>query len=101
MAKPSPAPRLGDELPSERLFRIADAAERLAVSQRTIWNWIRDGQLDVVRLGRSTRLRASDINRLAREGLPGQEPRLSSESKTDLQEAPRLEREAPEGKELL
>lgn len=53
-----------------RLLRVPDAADRLAVCERILWTWIRDGRLPAVRLGRSTRIRESDIDNLVRTGLP-------------------------------
>lgn len=39
---------------SRRLVSLADAADALAVSTRTVRRYIADGQLDAVRLGRKT-----------------------------------------------
>ena len=56
----------------EHLLRIAEAASRLALSERSVWTLLRTGALPLVRIGRATRVRASDIERLMREGLPAE-----------------------------
>jgi excisionase family DNA binding protein len=49
---------------SRRLVSLADAAEALAVSTRTVRRYIADGQLDAVRLGRKTlRIKVESIER--------------------------------------
>lgn len=47
------------------------AAQRLAVSVRMVWRLIADGHLPVIHIGRSARIRVSDIDRLARFGTRG------------------------------
>lgn len=54
--------------PGDRLLRVRETAEILAISERQVWNLIRAGKLEVVRLGRSTRLRASQVLRLVQVG---------------------------------
>lgn len=50
---------------TRKLVSIADAAEALAVSPRTVRRYIADGQLDAVRLGRKTlRIKVDSIERL-------------------------------------
>lgn len=58
---------------SDRLLRAREAAEVLAISERQVWNLARAGELELVRLGRSTRFRASSVRRLIRAGAKGQE----------------------------
>jgi excisionase family DNA binding protein len=49
---------------TRRLVSLADAAEALAVSTRTVRRYIADGQLDAVRLGRKTlRIKTDSIER--------------------------------------
>lgn len=49
---------------SRRLVSLADAADTLAVSTRTVRRYIADGQLDAVRLGRKTlRIKVESIER--------------------------------------
>lgn len=49
---------------TRRLVSLADAADALAVSTRTVRRYIAEGQLDAVRLGRKTiRIRIDSIER--------------------------------------
>ena len=49
---------------TRRLVSLADAADALAVSTRTVRRYIADGQLDAVRLGRKTlRIKLDSIER--------------------------------------
>jgi excisionase family DNA binding protein len=49
---------------TRRLVSLADAAEALAVSPRTVRRYIAEGQLDAVRLGRKTlRIKIESIDR--------------------------------------
>ncbi len=53
------------------LLTVPEAARRLSVSERLIWRAISEGVLEVVRLGRATRVRVDEVERVAREGLAG------------------------------
>jgi excisionase family DNA binding protein len=49
---------------TRRLVSLADAADALAVSTRTVRRYIAEGQLDAVRLGRKTlRIKVDSIER--------------------------------------
>ena len=49
---------------TRRLVTLADAADALAVSTRTVRRYIADGQLEAVRLGRKTlRIKAESVER--------------------------------------
>ena len=49
---------------TRRLVSLADAADALAVSTRTVRRYIADGQLEAVRLGRKTlRIKVDSIER--------------------------------------
>lgn len=61
------------EAPCDRLHRVPEASERLAISERTLWAWIANGRLPAVRLGRATRVRESDLRRLIAEGVTERE----------------------------
>ncbi len=59
----------------EILLDVREAAGRLKVSVRQIWKLCASGRLcPPVRLGRSVRWRASDIDEFIREGCPPQDP---------------------------
>ena len=51
------------------LLTVPEAARRLSVSERLIWRAITEGVLEVVRLGRATRVRVEEVERVSREGL--------------------------------
>ncbi len=51
-----------------RLVTVPRAAELLAVSPRLVWRLIASGDLDVVRLGRATRVKVESIDQLIARG---------------------------------
>ncbi len=54
---------------------VAEVADRLKLNQQTVRNWIDQGSLPALRVGRRVRIRRSDYERLLTEGLdvnPGQ-----------------------------
>ncbi|MCC7144628.1 MAG: helix-turn-helix domain-containing protein [Candidatus Eisenbacteria bacterium] len=51
-----------------RLVTVPRTAELLAVSPRLIWRLIASGDLEVVRLGRATRVKLESIDRLIERG---------------------------------
>jgi excisionase family DNA binding protein len=53
---------------SVKLLRVPEAAEILALSQKTVWQWIGERRIGVVRLGRAVRIPQSEIERLMEEG---------------------------------
>ena len=53
-----------------QLLTIKQAAEQLAQSEATIRKWIYQGRLPSVKNGRSRRVRQSDIDQVASNGLP-------------------------------
>ncbi|MCW5775899.1 MAG: helix-turn-helix domain-containing protein [Phycisphaeraceae bacterium] len=55
---------------SARLLTVPVVAQRLAVSERWVWRAISEGTIRAVRLGRATRVRAEDVEHIARVGLP-------------------------------
>lgn len=57
-------------IPAGQLLKVAAAAARLGMGQRTIWRWQKLGVIPSVRLGRSVRFREADIVRIAAKGLP-------------------------------
>jgi excisionase family DNA binding protein len=58
-------PPLPDRTPRTVLLPIPQVAERLSVSQRTVWAMIADGRLPAIRLGsRATRVAADEVEKL-------------------------------------
>jgi excisionase family DNA binding protein len=55
--------------PTEDSFlTVAEVAELLKLNQQTVRNWIDQGSLPALRVGRRVRIRQSDLNRLLEEG---------------------------------
>jgi excisionase family DNA binding protein len=48
----------------ERLLDVDATAEALGVCPRTVRRMIKDGRIPALRVGRSVRIRAADLNRL-------------------------------------
>ncbi len=63
MSKPS-VPRV-----TSQLHKVPVAAGKLDISPKTMWNWIGQGRVGVVRLGRSVRVPQQEIDRLIEEGF--------------------------------
>jgi excisionase family DNA binding protein len=55
-------------MPAPKLLKVPEAAEILALSQKTIWQWIGERRIGVVRLGRAVRIPLSEIERLLEVG---------------------------------
>lgn len=55
------------------LLTAREVGRRLAISERTVWKLLRQGQLVRVRIGRSTRVRESDIDHLMQNRLSAAE----------------------------
>lgn len=45
------------------LLSIPKVAEYLSISERTVWRMIADGRLATMKVGSSTRIRESELNR--------------------------------------
>ncbi len=55
-----------------RWFTVSEVAKKLAVSPKTVYGWILDGELGATKFGpQSTRVRASELARFEREGIEG------------------------------
>jgi excisionase family DNA binding protein len=67
----------------DTLLRLREAAKILAVSERQVWNLIASGVLERVRIGGSTRVRRSDVERVVRVGATQEEVRGSALGATD------------------
>lgn len=51
-------------LPPQAYYKIEEVAQILTVSRRTVYRLIEDGELPVVRVRRSVRIRREDLERL-------------------------------------
>lgn len=58
----------------DRLLPVSDVAKRFNVSDQTIYRWIDDGILPVVKVRRLLRIRQSDVDRLLEESSPPAAP---------------------------
>lgn len=54
--------------PDESFLTVAEVAEKLKLNQQTVRNWIDQGSLPAVRVGRRVRILRSDFDRLVEEG---------------------------------
>lgn len=54
---------------TDRLLRPHEAADLLGISLRMLWRLRATDKLPVVKIGRSTRFRLSDLQRLVAEGV--------------------------------
>jgi excisionase family DNA binding protein len=54
---------------TRQLSTISDAASRFSVKPSGLRQWIRDGKVAVVRLGRLVRISEEEIERVMREGI--------------------------------
>jgi excisionase family DNA binding protein len=51
-----------------KLLTVQESADQLGLSARTIWGWIYERRLEVVRLGRAVRIKQSSIDQLIEQG---------------------------------
>jgi excisionase family DNA binding protein len=51
--------------PAKLLYSIPDAARALSIGKSTVWALLAAGKLSAVKIGRSTRIPASELVRLA------------------------------------
>jgi excisionase family DNA binding protein len=51
-----------------QLHKVPEVAEMLDLSEKTIWQWIGQRRVAVVRLGRSVRISRAEIERLISDG---------------------------------
>jgi excisionase family DNA binding protein len=52
----------------EEFLTVAEVAELLKLNQQTVRNWIDQGSLPAVRVGRRVRIRRSDLERVLQDG---------------------------------
>ena len=56
------------ELAEESFLTVAEVAEMLKLNQQTVRNWIDQGSLPALRVGRRVRIKRSDLERVLEEG---------------------------------
>ncbi|MBO8183419.1 MAG: helix-turn-helix domain-containing protein [Archaeoglobus sp.] len=54
---------------NERLLTPDEVAERLAMSSKTVKDWLRSGKLKGVKLGKFWRVRPEDLDEFIRENI--------------------------------
>src|SRR5438270_11119050 len=52
----------------DEYLTVKEIAERLKLNQQTVRNWIDDGRLSAVRIGRRVRVRRVDLDRILAQG---------------------------------
>src|SRR5580658_8600470 len=57
--------------PEDSFLTVAEVAGMLKLNQQTVRNWIDQGSLPALRVGRRVRIRRSDSDRLLEEGYSG------------------------------
>jgi excisionase family DNA binding protein len=55
----------------DALLTVSEVADVLRIRSKTVRKWIYLGKLQVVKIGRSVRVRRSTVERLIREGTRG------------------------------
>jgi excisionase family DNA binding protein len=55
----------------ESFLTVAEVAEMLKLNQQTVRNWIDQGSLPALRVGRRVRIRRSDLDRVLAESYSG------------------------------
>jgi excisionase family DNA binding protein len=65
----------------EEFLTVAEVAELLKLNQQTVRNWIDQGSLPALRVGRRVRIRRSDLEQMLEEGYTrrAREPTPSAE----------------------
>ncbi len=58
----------------ERLLTYREAGKLLGVTDRTVWQLVRDGHLPAVRFGRSVRIDPADLRAFIERAKSGQGP---------------------------
>lgn len=57
--------------PADEFLTVAEVAGILKLNQQTVRNWIDQGSLPALRVGRRVRIRRSDFQRILEEGYTG------------------------------
>jgi excisionase family DNA binding protein len=59
---------MGHEPEEDSFLTVADVAELLKLNQQTVRNWIDQGSLPALKVGRRVRIRRSDLDRVLEQG---------------------------------
>jgi excisionase family DNA binding protein len=65
--------------PDEEFLTVAEVAQTLKLNQQTVRNWIDQGSLPALRVGRRVRIKRSDFQRILDESYSGAKPPAGSE----------------------
>ncbi|HWE13336.1 MAG TPA: helix-turn-helix domain-containing protein [Solirubrobacteraceae bacterium] len=57
--------------PEEEFLTVAEVAETLKLNQQTVRNWIDQGSLPALRVGRRVRIKRSDFERILEQSYSG------------------------------
>jgi excisionase family DNA binding protein len=68
----------------ESYLTVAEVAGMLKLNQQTVRNWIDQGSLPAVRVGRRVRIKRSDLERVLAEGYSAGRSRASGPSAEDF-----------------
>ena len=60
--------------PEETYLTVAEVAQTLKLNQQTVRNWIDQGSLPALRVGRRVRIRRSDFQRILDQSYSGAPP---------------------------
>ena len=53
---------------ADKFYTPEELAALLKVTRQAIYNWIQQGRMEAVRIGRTVRIPADEVDRLLREG---------------------------------
>src|ERR1700759_2930859 len=76
--------------PEEEFLTVAEVAEMLKLTQQTVRNWIDQGSLPALRVGRRVRIRRSDFDHLLEARYTG-----GSRGASDTPHAPQTQPKGP------
>ncbi len=59
---------------ADRFYTPEELAAMLKVTRQAIYNWIQQGRMEAVRIGRTVRIPGEEVERLLREGRSPRRP---------------------------
>ena len=63
--------------PEESFLTVAEVAEMLKLNQQTVRNWIDQGSLPALKVGRRVRIKRSDLDAVLERGYRGPPPQTA------------------------